>query len=232
MRCARVLNGEPGWPQRSCSVLGCVPPCVVPRPGRCVGSRGCPTRRFAFRTADQGSSAVPLPPRLRARRRGLGPCAAERRRVCSLAGGGLDRRPTRHRLAGRLRPVKRGEIWFATTGRGGDRPVLVLVLTRDRIGSDRIGSDRIRGRGPADDDPLSELALDETDGLRQRCVVSFDNLHTPPRSAFRRHPNPILPTSTGLRRELLRRVLRRTAGFRLDRSGRCPRHRMRVLGEH
>ena len=229
MRCARVLNGEPGWPQRSCSVLGCVPPCVVPRPGRCVGSRGCPTRRFAFRTADQGSSAVPLPPRLRARRRGLGPCAAERRRVCSLAGGGLDRRPTRHRLAGRLRPVKRGEIWFATTGRGGDRPV--LVLTRDPL-ADRIGAVVVAQLTTTIRGLLSELALDETDGLRQRCVVSFDNLHTPPRSAFRRHPNPILPTSTGLRRELLRRVLRRTAGFRLDRSGRCPRHRMRVLGEH
>ena len=78
--------------------------------------------------------------------------------------------------------MKRGEIWFATTGRGGDRPV--LVLTRDPLGSDRIGAVVVAQLTTTIRGLLSELALDETDGLRQRCVVSFDNLHTPPRSAY------------------------------------------------
>lgn len=79
--------------------------------------------------------------------------------------------------------MKRGEIWFAATGRGGDRPV--LVLTRDPV-ADRIDAvvvaaltTRIRGL-------TSELLLGADDGLARPCVVSFDNLHTIERGSFRR----------------------------------------------
>lgn len=79
--------------------------------------------------------------------------------------------------------MKRGEIWFAATGTGSDRPV--LVLTRDPV-ADRIDgivvaqlTSTIRGL-------MSELKLGEADGLQRDCVASFDNLHTLPRSAFRR----------------------------------------------
>ncbi len=80
--------------------------------------------------------------------------------------------------------MKRGEIWFAATGSGGDRPV--LVLTRDPV-ADRIDAivvaaltTRIRGL-------TSELLLGIEDGLAKPCVVSFDNLHTIERESFRRH---------------------------------------------
>lgn len=87
-----------------------------------------------------------------------------------------------HELGRNVPPVKRGEIWFADTG-GGNRPV--LVLTRDPV-ADRIDrvvvaqvTTTIRGL-------LSELPLDSGDGLRHNCVVSFDNINTVSRSAFRR----------------------------------------------
>jgi mRNA interferase MazF len=85
--------------------------------------------------------------------------------------------------------VKRGEIWFADVGRGGDRPV--LVLTRDPV-ADRIGAvahltTTIRGL-------TSELRLGADDGLKQDCVVSFDNLHTLPRSSFRRRVAVLRPS--------------------------------------
>ncbi len=88
-----------------------------------------------------------------------------------------------HELGQNVPPVKRGEIWFAETGSGGDRPV--LILTRDLV-ADRIDrvvvaqvTTTIRGL-------LSELPLDESDGLRHNCVVTFDNINTVPRTAFRR----------------------------------------------
>jgi mRNA interferase MazF len=86
--------------------------------------------------------------------------------------------------------VRRGEIWFASTGPGGDRPV--LVLTRDPV-ADRIGvivvahlTTTIRGVS-------SELRLGTADGLRRECVVSFDNLHTLPRQALRRRVAVLSP---------------------------------------
>lgn len=79
--------------------------------------------------------------------------------------------------------MQRGEVWFASTP-GGDRPV--LVLTRDPV-ADRIGSVVVAGltrsvRGVVSEMPLARVR----DGVPSDCVVSFDNLHTLPRIAFRR----------------------------------------------
>ena len=90
--------------------------------------------------------------------------------------------------------MKRGEIWFAATGHGGDRPV--LVLTRDPV-ADRIDgvvvaqlTSTIRGL-------MSELKLGAADGLGRDCVASFDNLHTLPRAAFRRRVAVLSPGRLG-----------------------------------
>lgn len=79
--------------------------------------------------------------------------------------------------------MRRGEIWWADTGAAGDRPV--LVLTRDPV-ADRIGSvvvaaltTRVRGL-------TSELPVGVSDGMDRDGVVTFDNINTLPRSAFRR----------------------------------------------
>lgn len=76
----------------------------------------------------------------------------------------------------------RGEVWWAATP-GGDGPV--LVLTRDPV-ADRLDAvvvavctRTIRGL-------QSELPLGTDDGMAEQCVASFDNLHTLPRSRFRR----------------------------------------------
>lgn len=86
--------------------------------------------------------------------------------------------------------MRRGEVWFAGTGQGGDRPV--LVLTRDPV-ADRIAYvvvAQITGaRGL-----LSELPLDASDGMPKACVVSFDNLRTIPRTAFRRRVTTLSPS--------------------------------------
>lgn len=79
--------------------------------------------------------------------------------------------------------MRRGEIWFAATP-GGDRPV--LVLTRDPV-ADRIGTVVVAGLTRTRRGLVSELVLTaEEDGLPSDCVVNFDNVHTLPRSAFRR----------------------------------------------
>ncbi|WP_419926304.1 type II toxin-antitoxin system PemK/MazF family toxin [Candidatus Poriferisocius sp.] len=85
--------------------------------------------------------------------------------------------------------TQRGEIWFAQTP-GGDRPV--LVLTRDPVAA-RIGgvvaaelTQTIRGIA-------SELPLTPEDGVPVECVVSFDNINTLPRSAFRRRVAQLSP---------------------------------------
>lgn len=79
--------------------------------------------------------------------------------------------------------MKRGEIWFAATP-GGDRPV--LVLTRDPV-AERIGSVVVAGLTRTKRDLVSELELtSERDSVPSDCVVNFDNLHTIPRSMFRR----------------------------------------------
>ena len=79
--------------------------------------------------------------------------------------------------------MKRGEIWFADSGRGGDRPV--LVLTRDPV-ADRIDAVVVAQLTTTVRGLMSELPLGAADGLKRDCVASFDNLHTLQRSAFRR----------------------------------------------
>lgn len=79
--------------------------------------------------------------------------------------------------------MQRGDIWFAATP-GGDRPV--LVLTRDPV-ADRIGSVVVAGLTRTTRGLVSELLLTaKDDGVPSDCVVNFDNLHTLPRSTFRR----------------------------------------------
>lgn len=80
--------------------------------------------------------------------------------------------------------MQRGEIWFAAVSGGGDRPV--LILTRDPV-ADRIGRVVAAALTRSRRGVVSELALTvQEDDVPSDCVVSFDNLHTLPRSAFRR----------------------------------------------
>jgi mRNA interferase MazF len=79
--------------------------------------------------------------------------------------------------------MRRGELWFAAAP-GGDRPV--LVLTRDPV-ADRIGAVVVAALTRTRRGLLSELELTAaTDGVPSDCVVNFDNIHTLPRTAFRR----------------------------------------------
>lgn len=79
--------------------------------------------------------------------------------------------------------MRRGELWFAATP-GGDRPV--LILTRDPI-ADRIGAVVVAALTRTRRGLVSELELTAAaDGVPSDCVVNFDNIHTLPRSAFRR----------------------------------------------
>ncbi|MBN9610822.1 MAG: toxin [Actinobacteria bacterium 69-20] len=79
--------------------------------------------------------------------------------------------------------MRRGEIWFAATP-GGDRPV--LVLTRDPV-ADHIGSVVVAALTRTVRGLVSELELNpDDDGVPSACVVNFDNLHTLPRTQFRR----------------------------------------------
>lgn len=79
--------------------------------------------------------------------------------------------------------MKRGEIWFAATP-GGDRPV--LILTRDPV-ADRIGAVVVAALTRTVRGLVSELELTpEDDHVPAHCVVSFDNLHTIGKDAFRR----------------------------------------------
>jgi mRNA interferase MazF len=87
--------------------------------------------------------------------------------------------------------VKGGEIWFADVGRGGDRPV--LVLTRDAVAV-QIGAVVVAQLTTTIRGLTSELRLGADDGLKQGCVVSFDNLHTLPRSSFRRRVATLRPS--------------------------------------
>jgi mRNA interferase MazF len=86
--------------------------------------------------------------------------------------------------------MRRGEIWFAATP-GGDRPV--LVLTRDPVAG-RIGSVVVAALTRTTRDLVSELPLTvERDEVPTDCVVNFDNLHTIPRTAFRRRVVALSP---------------------------------------
>ena len=78
--------------------------------------------------------------------------------------------------------MKRGEIWFAATP-GGDRPV--LVLTRDPV-AERIGAVVVAALTRTQRGLSSELVLTPADGVPTDSVVNFDNVHTLPRSTFRR----------------------------------------------
>ena len=80
--------------------------------------------------------------------------------------------------------MRRGEVWFAAVSGGGDRPV--LILTRDPI-ADRIDRIVVAALTRTRRGVVSELPLTvDQDDVASDCVVSFDNLHTLPRSAFRR----------------------------------------------
>jgi len=86
--------------------------------------------------------------------------------------------------------MQRGEIWFAATP-GGDRPV--LVLTRDPV-ADRIQSVVVAALTRMKRDLVSELELTAAaDGVPSDCVVNFDNLHTLPRTVFRRRVSTLSP---------------------------------------
>ncbi len=79
--------------------------------------------------------------------------------------------------------MQRGEVWFARTP-GGDRPV--LILTRDPV-AERIGAVVVAAVTRTYRGLVSEIELTAADdGLPTDCVVNFDNLHTLPRTSFRR----------------------------------------------
>ena len=86
--------------------------------------------------------------------------------------------------------MQRGEIWFAATP-GGDRPV--LVLTRDPV-ADRIGSVVVAALTRTRRGLVSELVLTTADGVPTDSVVNFDNIHTIPRSTFRRRVAALTPS--------------------------------------
>ncbi|BBX95839.1 type II toxin-antitoxin system PemK/MazF family toxin [Mycobacterium lacus] len=86
--------------------------------------------------------------------------------------------------------MRRGELWFAATP-GGDRPV--LILTRDPV-ADRIGAVVVAALTRTRRGLVSELALTVSDDrVPSDCVVNFDNIHTLPRSAFRRRITRLSP---------------------------------------
>jgi mRNA interferase MazF len=86
--------------------------------------------------------------------------------------------------------MERGEIWFAATP-GGDRPV--LVLTRDPV-ADRIGAVVVAALTRTRRGLVSELDLTAVhDQVPTDCVVNFDNIHTLPRSVFRRMVTKLSP---------------------------------------
>jgi mRNA interferase MazF len=86
--------------------------------------------------------------------------------------------------------MQRGEIWFAATP-GGDRPV--LVLTRDPVAA-RIGSVVVAALTRTRRGLVSELELSaQADDVPTDCLVNFDNIHTLPRSTFRRRVTALRP---------------------------------------
>jgi len=87
--------------------------------------------------------------------------------------------------------MQRGDVWFVATP-GGDRPV--VVLTRDPVAA-RIGSVVVAVLTRTHRGLVSELELTAADdGLPSDCVVNFDNIHTLPRAAFRRHVTTLTPS--------------------------------------
>ncbi|GFG70477.1 type II toxin-antitoxin system PemK/MazF family toxin [Mycolicibacter senuensis] len=101
--------------------------------------------------------------------------------------------------------MRNGELWFAATP-GGDRPV--LILTRDPV-AERIGSVVVAALTRTRRGLVSELELTTVDdGVPSDCVVNFDNIHTLPRSAFRRRIIRLSP----VRRQQVYRTLRVSTG--------------------
>jgi mRNA interferase MazF len=80
--------------------------------------------------------------------------------------------------------MQRDEVWFAAVPGGGDRPVLILTLdpVADRSGRLVVAALTRMYRGVVSELPLTVAE----DDVPSDCVVSFDNLHTLPRSALRR----------------------------------------------
>lgn len=85
--------------------------------------------------------------------------------------------------------MTRGEVWFAAVP-GGDRPV--VVLTRDPV-ADTIGSVVVAALTRTRRGLVSEVDLSPADGVPTSCVVNLDNVHTVPRSAFRRRVTQLPP---------------------------------------
>lgn len=101
--------------------------------------------------------------------------------------------------------MRRGEIWFAAVPDGGDRPV--LVLTRDPV-ADRIDRVVVAALTRTRRGVVSELALTAgQDDVPADCAVSFDNLHTLPRSAFRRRLSVLSAAGMGRACRALRAAL-------------------------
>lgn len=69
----------------------------------------------------------------------------------------------------------------------------MLVLTRDPV-ADHIGSVVVAALTRTTRNLVSELSLSpDTDDVPTDCVVNFDNVHTLPRSAFRRRVTSLSP---------------------------------------
>ena len=69
----------------------------------------------------------------------------------------------------------------------------MLVLTRDPV-ADRIQSVVVAALTRTKRHLVSELDLTAgADGVPSDCVVNFDNLHTLPRTLFRRHVSALSP---------------------------------------
>ena len=101
--------------------------------------------------------------------------------------------------------MQRGEVWFAALPDGG---CPVLIMTRDPVAG-RIGAVVVAALTRTIRGLASELALSPTsDGVPTPCVVNFDNLHTLPRDAFRRH----IATLSAARMAQACRVLRSATG--------------------
>lgn len=72
----------------------------------------------------------------------------------------------------------------------------MLVLTRDPV-ADRIGSVVVAALTRTRRYLVSELELTaKDDGIPTDCVVNFDNIHTIPRTAFRRQVTALSPART------------------------------------
>ena len=84
----------------------------------------------------------------------------------------------------------RGEVWWAATP-GGDRPV--LVMTRDPV-ADRIAAVVVAPCTRTVRGLMSELPLDQDDGMPAQCVAAFDSLHTLPRGKFRHRITRLAPS--------------------------------------